>query len=148
MESASRGSSLESLVDEDANRDMSWLAKFKSDCPICYTGNNWNFFKNGLLTVTQKDQLLVDWGADSCRVWQNKPCLCTAQNFLILCIAFQIEYMLLFLDWRENRSLYYRSNSLVHPISLCFLTKNPVSNQLGLAECLIPGVCSVICMVC
>ena len=49
MEDASRGSSLLSLVDQDAtNRDVPWLPKVQADCPVGYTGRGWAFLTNEL----------------------------------------------------------------------------------------------------
>ena len=49
VEDASRGSSLLSLVDQDAtNRDVSWLPKVQADCPMGYTRHSWAFLTNEL----------------------------------------------------------------------------------------------------
>lgn len=49
VEDASRGSSLMSLVDQDAtNRDVPWLPKVQADCPVGYTGHSWAFLTNEL----------------------------------------------------------------------------------------------------
>ena len=51
--------------------------------------------------------------------------------------------MLLFLVL-NFKTLHYSSNNFVHPISFCFPTKSPMSNQQDLEECLVPGGCSEI----
>lgn len=49
MEDASRGSSLMSLVAQDAsNRDVPWLPKVQADFPGDYTGRSWAFLTNEL----------------------------------------------------------------------------------------------------
>lgn len=50
VENASRGSSQQSLVDQDAtNTDMHWLTEVQPDSPMVYMGKSWNFLTNRVI---------------------------------------------------------------------------------------------------
>ena len=80
MEDASRGSSLLSLVDQDAtNGDVPWLPKVQADCPVGYTGRGWAFLTNELFESHPTWSTFAWLG--SLQGMTEQAILCTAQIF-------------------------------------------------------------------